>query len=120
MATSLSTLVPETQQPQEQESIAQGDTHSSSGPLGPFFAVMSVLMVLAILSCVVGRIYGKRAAEAPLDRVIKSRDCFGWLKGRLWGCAVGCGGGVGGHVITLAGKREVGKAEDGGVVRPCI
>ncbi|KAL7617542.1 uncharacterized protein LOC111915688 [Lactuca sativa] len=113
MATSLSTLLPESQQPQEQEPIAQGDVHSSSGSIGPFFAVMSVLMVLTILSCVFGRIYGRQAAEAPLDKVIKSRDCFGWLKGRLSHCMVGCGGAGGGHVITLAGKGESRKAEEG-------
>ncbi|KAI3807385.1 hypothetical protein L1987_23312 [Smallanthus sonchifolius] len=109
MATSLSTPLPETQQPEEQEPMMQGQVQSS-GSIGPFFAVISVLMVVVILSCVVGRIYSRRAMEEPLDRVIKRRDCFWWLKGRLWRCVAGGGG----HVITLAGKEEA-KAEEGGV-----
>ncbi|KAJ0614937.1 hypothetical protein HanRHA438_Chr02g0062341 [Helianthus annuus] len=102
MATSLPTPLPNAQQPEEQEPIVQGQVQSS-GSIGPFFVVMSIMMVVAILSCVVGRIYSRRAMEEPLDRVTKRRDCFGWVKGRLWRCAAG---GCGGHVITLAGKEE--------------
>ncbi|PWA64932.1 hypothetical protein CTI12_AA339320 [Artemisia annua] len=93
--------MPDTEQPEEQASIVQSQAQSS-GSIGPFFVVMSVLMVVAILSCLAGRIYSKRVAEAPLDKVIKNRDCFGWLKGKLsrfWPSS--------GNVITLAGKKEV-------------
>lgn len=107
MATSLSTPLPDTIQPEELEPIVK-DQVQSAGSIGPFFVVISVLMVVAILSCVVGRIYSRRAAEAPLDRVVKRRDCFGWLKGKLWRCAIASDGG---HVITLAGKGEAVKAE---------
>ncbi|KAK1427252.1 hypothetical protein QVD17_15935 [Tagetes erecta] len=111
MATSLSTPLPEAQQPEQQEPIVQTQVQSS-GSIGPFFVVMSIMMVIVIVSCVVGRIYSRRAMEEPLDRVTKRRDCFGWLKGRLWRYVAGCGGGD--HVITLAGKQEA-KVEEGDV-----
>ncbi|XP_024973411.1 uncharacterized protein LOC112511834 [Cynara cardunculus var. scolymus] len=106
MATTLSTPLPQEQEPMVQD----GQAVQSSGSIGPFFAVMSVMMVIVILSCVVGRIYSRREAEAPLDTVLKRRDYFGWLKGRLgrWWSAHGGDS----HVITLAGK---GAAEDGRV-----
>nr|XP_043635313.1 uncharacterized protein LOC122606520 [Erigeron canadensis] len=109
MATSLSNALPQAQQPEEQEPITLANKVPSPGSMGPFFAVMSVLMVVTILSCMAGRIYSRRVAEAPLDKVMKHRDCFGWLKGRLWRYVAGDGG----HVITLAGKGEVAKVEEG-------
>ncbi|KAI3684971.1 hypothetical protein L6452_34201 [Arctium lappa] len=109
MATSLSTPLPQEQEPMVQDGR---QAVQSSGSIGPFFAVMLVMMVIVILSCVVGRIYSRQAAEAPLDTVLKRRDYFGWLKGRLWRWSAGGGDG---HVITLAGKGEGGKAEEGHV-----
>ncbi|KAL8261245.1 hypothetical protein R6Q59_025294 [Mikania micrantha] len=103
MANSLSNPLQDTQQPEDQEPVVK-----LSGSIGPFVAVMSILMVVVILSCIAGRIYSKRAMEEPLDRVIKRRDCFGWLKGRLWWC----GGGGSGNVITLAGKGDA-KVDEG-------
>ncbi|KAJ9560167.1 hypothetical protein OSB04_005327 [Centaurea solstitialis] len=117
MATTLSTPLPQEQEPMVQD----GQVVQSSGSIGPFFAVMSVMMVVAILSCVVGRIYSRRVAEAPLDTVLKRRDCFGWLKGRLWRWPMLGGGG--GHVVTLAakgegvGERHVSRHDDGAI--PC-
>lgn len=61
----------------------------SSGSLGPFFVVMSVLMVLALVSCVAGRIYSRRQAVTPLDSIIKHRGCLAWMKGRWRGQCVG-------------------------------
>ncbi|GLT44129.1 hypothetical protein SLA2020_180440 [Shorea laevis] len=56
---------------------------SSSGSIGPFFAVISVLAILTIVSCVVGRMCSRRDAVTPLDS-IKHRGCWGWVKGRCW------------------------------------
>ncbi|KAL8225746.1 hypothetical protein R6Q57_018303 [Mikania cordata] len=100
MATSLSNPLQDAQQP----------AVKLSGSIGPFVAVMLILIMVVILSCMAGRIYSKRAMEEPLDRVIKHQDCFGWLKGRLWWC--GGGGGCSRNVITLAGKGDA-KVDEG-------
>ncbi|KAF8005786.1 hypothetical protein BT93_K0156 [Corymbia citriodora subsp. variegata] len=75
------------------EAVASSSTSSSgwhsSGSIGPFFGVMSVLTVLAVISCVVGRIYSRRvAANTPLDS-IKQRSCSGWVKRQLSRCTDG-------------------------------
>ncbi|XP_074580633.1 uncharacterized protein LOC141837062 [Curcuma longa] len=49
------------------------------GSLGPFFAVMSVLLILTAFSCVFGRVCASKA-EAP----DASYDCFGWTRRRRW------------------------------------
>ncbi|KAL3716647.1 hypothetical protein ACJRO7_008260 [Eucalyptus globulus] len=72
------------------EAVASSSTSSSgwqsSGSIGPFFGVMSVLTVLAVVSCVVGRIYSRRAtANTPLDS-IKQRSCSGWVKRQFDRC----------------------------------
>ncbi|KAI3440543.1 uncharacterized protein J3R85_003294 [Psidium guajava] len=72
------------------EAVASASTSSngwnSSGSIVPFFAVISVLAVLAIISCAVGRIYSRRvAANTPLDS-IKQRSCSGWVKRQFGQC----------------------------------
>ncbi|KAL5818051.1 hypothetical protein ACOSQ3_026429 [Xanthoceras sorbifolium] len=90
-------LLPNQQQPVEGEvePNSQGVPtagSSSSGSIGPFFAVISVLTVLAIISCVLGR-YCRRGgvgvvAETPLDS-IKGGGCLGWVKRRWRRCMAG-------------------------------
>lgn len=75
------------------EAVASSSTSSSgwhsSGSIGPFFGVISVLTILAIISCVVGRIYSRRvAANTPLD-TIKQRSCSGWVKRQFGQCTEG-------------------------------
>ncbi|XP_060206519.1 uncharacterized protein LOC132634260 [Lycium barbarum] len=94
MATTASTVWPteqvplQQQQQQPQQSVpypeaVPNNAWHSSGSIGPFFAVISVLFVLAILSCIVGRYCIKRKPATPLDS-IKKRDCgFGWLRRKL-------------------------------------
>ncbi|XP_030521540.2 uncharacterized protein LOC115734768 [Rhodamnia argentea] len=72
------------------EAVASSSTSSSgwhsSGSIVPFFVVISMLAVLAIISCMVGRIYSRRvAAKTPLDS-IKQRSCLGWVKRQFGRC----------------------------------
>ncbi|KAL6175366.1 hypothetical protein ACLB2K_052007 [Fragaria x ananassa] len=54
---------------------------SSSGSIGPFFAVISVLTILAFLSCVLGRILTRdQVVLIPLEGIRDQRSCFAWLK----------------------------------------
>ncbi|KAF5469231.1 hypothetical protein F2P56_013320 [Juglans regia] len=86
MATTSASL-PEQQQPAGEtlmtpevasSSSSSSSAWHSSGSLGPFFVVMSVLTVLAIISCLLGKRCTKRAAS-PMES-IGDRDCFGWVK----------------------------------------
>ncbi|EEF50671.1 uncharacterized protein LOC8264556 [Ricinus communis] len=88
--------------------------HSSSGSIGPFFGVISVLTVLAILSCILGRVCSRRAEAAvggggPVG-AIKHRDYFGWMKRKSrW-----CRGGdveVGAKVMALDQEKQDCKAQ---------
>ncbi|KAL3374768.1 hypothetical protein AABB24_006326 [Solanum stoloniferum] len=89
MANTDSTIWPNEQQPQQSvpypEAVPNSAWHSS-GSIGPFFAVISVLTILAILSCLVGRYCRNQERATPLHS-IKQRDCsFGGLRGKLcWG-----------------------------------
>ncbi|XP_010318904.1 uncharacterized protein [Solanum lycopersicum] len=96
MANTDSTIWPNEQQQQPQQTVpypeaVPNSAWRSSGSIGPFFAVISVLTILAILSCLVGRYCRNRKPVTPLDSV-KQRDCrFGWLRGKLcWRCT-NCG-----------------------------
>lgn len=80
--------MPQQQQQGEMAATTEPVSSNSSGSIGPFFAVMSVLMVLALVSCVAGRIYSRRQALTPLDS-IKHRGCWAWMKGRCRGQCVG-------------------------------
>ncbi|KAK9926212.1 hypothetical protein M0R45_023454 [Rubus argutus] len=62
---------------------------SSSGSIAPFFAVVSVLTVLAFLSCMLGRILTRQdqVALTPVGSVRDRISCsLAWLKSkcRLW------------------------------------
>lgn len=71
------------------EAVPSSSCYSSSGSIGPFFAVISVLTVFAVLSCVFGRIYSRRQATLVTTcESIKGRSgcsCFGWVKRKfMW------------------------------------
>lgn len=72
-----------------------GPNHYSSGSIGPFFAVISVLVVLAVLSCFLGRICARRrqrtvlVAEANPLEMIKSGGVLGWLRRKWRRCLAG-------------------------------
>ncbi|TXG51537.1 hypothetical protein EZV62_024061 [Acer yangbiense] len=79
------------QQPVEANSqgVSSGGDSSSTGSIGPFFAVISVLTLFAIISCVLGRYCRHRGAvETPLDS-IKGGSCLGWVKRRWRRCMAG-------------------------------
>ncbi|KAK7388802.1 hypothetical protein VNO78_23629 [Psophocarpus tetragonolobus] len=72
-------------QPEQQQEAVAGTTAStsgsawqSSGSVGPFFAVMTVLIILAVLSCYLGRKWNPRP-KTPLES-ITGRGFSGWLK----------------------------------------
>ncbi|XP_059638716.1 uncharacterized protein LOC132280990 [Cornus florida] len=80
MATTSPSL-PEQQQPQEvvpNPETVPSSSRQSSGSIGPFFAVISVLAVLTVISCFLGRICARRTVT-PLES-ISHGDCFGWVK----------------------------------------
>ncbi|KAJ0048988.1 hypothetical protein Pint_16381 [Pistacia integerrima] len=88
---STASLLPQQQQPVAVNSGASSSNvaGNSSGSIGPFFAAVSVLTILAIISCVLGRICTRdrhssntsNSTMSPLE-IFKNRDCFGWLKRR--------------------------------------
>ncbi|XP_022137289.1 uncharacterized protein LOC111008787 [Momordica charantia] len=63
----------------DQQQTPAGGGGQSSGSIGPFFAVISVLTLLSILSCFLGRICSRGSEETPLQ----SRNCLRSLKGQL-------------------------------------
>ncbi|KAL1216798.1 hypothetical protein V5N11_025290 [Cardamine amara subsp. amara] len=110
-SSSSSTLFP-TQQPLQQQlggneiepttasanlvaAAPSGPNHYSSGSIGPFFAVISVLVVLAVLSCFLGRICARRrqrtvlVAEVNPLEMIKSGGVLGWLRRKWRRCLAG-------------------------------
>ncbi|XP_050236229.1 uncharacterized protein LOC126686227 [Mercurialis annua] len=91
--------------PQAVSSTSGANWHSSSGSIGPFFGVISVLVVLAILSCILGRVCSRRVEAAaagvrPSETAATRRGYFGWMKRKSrW-----CRGGdveVGAKVVAL-------------------
>ncbi|KAE8655193.1 hypothetical protein F3Y22_tig00117034pilonHSYRG01179 [Hibiscus syriacus] len=87
MASSLSSI------PFQAQAATGSSAPSTSGSIRPFFAVISVLTFLAVLSCIVGRIYSQRramagAAVTPLD-TIKHGGCLGLLKLKCRRCMTG-------------------------------
>lgn len=83
---------------------------SSSGSLGPFFAVISVLTFLAVVSCAVGRICVRRRTKGTAVVAITPLDTIkhgGWL-GRL---KLRCGGCMAGEVVE-AGAKVMSFGED--------
>ena len=86
----------------------------SSGSIGPFFAVISVLTVLAVLSCCLGRMWNRRA-PTPLES-IKGRGCFGWVKRHFrWTARDVAVGGVGAKVMVCDEEHNDCKVKDGDV-----
>ncbi|XP_028753734.1 uncharacterized protein LOC114713291 [Neltuma alba] len=62
------------------ETVPTPSAWESSGSVGPFFAVISVLTILAVLSCYLGRKWNPRPLT-PLESIEnENRSCFGWLK----------------------------------------
>lgn len=111
-------------QPEQQQQASAGDstvptsssTWQSSGSIGPFFAVITVLTVLAVLSCYLGRMWNRRA-PTPLES-IKGRGCFGWVKrrcGRFIACRDVEVGGVGAKVMVCDEEESDCKVKDGDV-----
>ncbi|KAJ9174106.1 hypothetical protein P3X46_017169 [Hevea brasiliensis] len=102
----------EIQQPSVPVAVsASSSAWHSSGSIGPFFGVISVLAVLAILSCFVGRICSRRAVAPPPDN-IKHRGYLGWMKRRsrwCWGGDVEVGAN---KVMAFGGDHQ---AKDGEV-----
>ncbi|KAK7265046.1 hypothetical protein RJT34_32662 [Clitoria ternatea] len=62
----------------QEEAVTSNSAWESSGSVGPFFAVISVLIVLAVLSCYLGSRWNRRP-PTPLES-IRGRGFFGWLK----------------------------------------
>ncbi|KAK2367948.1 hypothetical protein QL285_081189 [Trifolium repens] len=121
-ATFSSLLQPEQQQLSsgEESKITPPSSSSawqSSGSIGPFFAVIIVLTILAVLSCYLRRMCNRRELT-PLES-IKGRGCFGWLKRRCRDC-IGRDveiGGVGAKVMVCDDQEEENdcKVKDGDV-----
>lgn len=106
MATTSTTMPDQQQQPLGDQTLANPEAvpssswHSSSaGSIGPFFAVISVLTILAVLSCIFGRMYSRRQATlvTPLESIKGESlgcSCIGWAKRKLMTCRQ-CTGDVG-------------------------
>ncbi|KAF7806312.1 putative calcium-binding protein CML15 [Senna tora] len=60
------------------EAVPTASAWKSSGSIGPFFAVISVLTILAFLSCYLSRIWKRRRPLTPLE-CIENQGCFGSL-----------------------------------------
>ncbi|KAE9601883.1 hypothetical protein Lal_00040906 [Lupinus albus] len=75
-----SILEPEQQQQATSEAVSSSSAWKSSGSVGPFFAVISVLTVFAVISCYLSRrCRNTSRAPTPLES-ITGRGCFGWVK----------------------------------------
>ncbi|TKY54964.1 hypothetical protein E2542_SST19378 [Spatholobus suberectus] len=76
----LTSIVQPEQQQADPEAVPSTNNSpwQSSRSVGPFFAVMSVLIILAVLSCYLGRKWNRRP-KTPLES-IRGRGLFGWLK----------------------------------------
>ncbi|KAJ4838593.1 hypothetical protein Tsubulata_047109 [Turnera subulata] len=123
MASVISSLPGQQQQPGEIEqqqldpqtgSSSASPWHSSgsaSGSIGPFFAVISVLAVLCVISCILGRMCTRRE-RAGLDHSIKHRGCLGLVKRKCrWRVAGDVE--VGAKVMALSEGKQNGKTKDG-------
>nr|GMC73837.1 transmembrane protein [Ipomoea batatas]GME15775.1 transmembrane protein [Ipomoea batatas]GME19404.1 transmembrane protein [Ipomoea batatas] len=99
--------------PDEQQVVPSSTSQDwhSSGSIRPFFAVISVLTLLAILSCVLGRICRNRRRQLssstppPLD-CVKQKGCHGWM--RRWWLVDG-----GNEVAPGAGDKAPAQDEEG-------
>nr|GMC60222.1 transmembrane protein [Ipomoea batatas] len=106
--------------PDEQQVVASSTSQDwhSSGSIRPFFAVISVLTLLAILSCILGRICRNRRRQLssstppPLD-CVKQKGCHGWM--RRWWLLDG-----GNEVVPGAGDKAPAQDEEGSIPVPNI
>ncbi|KAK8686265.1 hypothetical protein V6N13_125292 [Hibiscus sabdariffa] len=113
MASSLSSIPFQAQaQAQAAAGSSTSSTASTSGSIGPFFAVISVLTFLAVLSCIVGRICIRRRASmtgavavTPLD-TIKHGGLLGWLKLKCGRCMAGEVVEVGAKVMSFGDDKS--------------
>ncbi|XP_020228808.1 uncharacterized protein LOC109809819 [Cajanus cajan] len=79
MATpAMSSIVQQQADPEAVPITSTTSAWKSSGSVGPFFAVMCVLIILAVLSCYLGRKWNPRP-KTPLES-IRGRGFLGWLK----------------------------------------
>ncbi|KAG9152443.1 hypothetical protein Leryth_015840 [Lithospermum erythrorhizon] len=96
MATTNSPTLPEVDQQPElavlsnPEAVSSNSWHYSSGSMGPFFAVMSVLMILSVISCIIprfckGRKVPTSSVSSPLNKIM-DRGCLGWIRGKWFRC----------------------------------
>ncbi|KAE8125009.1 hypothetical protein FH972_019847 [Carpinus fangiana] len=97
------------------EAVPSSSASHSSGSIGPFFAVISVLTLLAILSCVLGRMCtrgGGSGAVTPVE-CVRDRGFFGWVRRKFRRCMVGA---AEGGAKMMAFRKEIGKQveDDGG------
>ncbi|XP_039143897.1 uncharacterized protein LOC120281011 [Dioscorea cayenensis subsp. rotundata] len=74
MATTTTTATP---MPAYEEELSNGYQHGS-GSIRPFFAVMSVILVVLVLSCFLGRLWAARAAGPDVRY-----DCLAWARRKL-------------------------------------
>lgn len=87
-----------------------GTNHYSSGSIGPFFGVISVLVVLAVFSCFLRRICARLrqktvlVAEVNPLEMIKSGGLLGWLR-RKWRRCLSGDVEAGAKVADCAGKE---------------
>uniref|UniRef100_A0A1J3EHF1 Uncharacterized protein n=1 Tax=Noccaea caerulescens TaxID=107243 RepID=A0A1J3EHF1_NOCCA len=84
--------------------------HYSSGSIGPFFAVISAIVLLAAFSCFLGRICARRRQKTvavaqvnPLD-MINGGGLLGWLR-RKWSRCLAGDVEAGAKVADCAGKE---------------
>lgn len=101
------------QQQIQEETATQEELRSSSGSIGPFFGVISVLMILAILSCVLGRILAGQPIGS-LETTIEQRcSWFRWVKRKCsWRC-IGNDVETGSRAVVTKVETGDAKAQDG-------
>ncbi|KAF9625794.1 hypothetical protein IFM89_027126 [Coptis chinensis] len=71
------------QQEEPQQVMYPEAVSNNNGSVGPFFAVMSVLAVITLLSCILGRFLARRSGN-PLN--IRYVDCYWWFRIKFCCC----------------------------------
>ncbi|KRH56722.2 LOW QUALITY PROTEIN: hypothetical protein GLYMA_05G015600v4 [Glycine max] len=103
MATAaLSSIVQQQQAEPEAVAVPSPSAWKSSGSFGPFFAVITVFIILSVLSCYLGRNGTEGRSKTPLES-IRGSGFFEWLK-RVLRERIGKDvevGGVGARVMTM-------------------
>lgn len=87
-----------------QNAVANNGVSHSSGSVGPVLAVLSVITILGVIACVLGRICAGRLFSAN-----SKYDCVGWMERRCASCLDGDLEGGGGN-IPVAKPVENGDA----------